>query len=190
MQLPKRSVFDSLDNNTVFLLFGYDCVNDVYVCWEPSKTRQRLNKKEYVSFFCRKALQDNVKDNEVKEGFLSNGDKFVVFKRSNVVFFFREIDSFFPQAVSKKTDCNCEEWYVQVETNSKLDDVNENFAVCSLVDGLIANDIIDKLAIVAQCMEVFGTEYFQMNFKDWAIVVSKYIDEKYYGKKGITRGHF
>ena len=45
-QLPRRTEFDDvLKTDIPFLFLGYDVDNDVFVCWEPAKLRNRLNKK-------------------------------------------------------------------------------------------------------------------------------------------------
>ena len=51
-QLPQRPIFDAIKaSDTDFLFLGYDMDNDVFVCWDPLKVRQRLNVKSYVSFY-------------------------------------------------------------------------------------------------------------------------------------------
>lgn len=89
-QLPKRESFEAIKKSIVpFLFIGYDVDNDVYICWEPSKVKPRLNKKTYVSFYSRLSIQRNVVEGEIKENILTNGDKFVLFKSADILSFFK-----------------------------------------------------------------------------------------------------
>ena len=50
-QLPKHDDFNRIKSSDErFLFLGYDSSNDVFVCWDPSKAKARLNAKNYVFF--------------------------------------------------------------------------------------------------------------------------------------------
>ena len=87
-QLPQRDEFDKIKMDERFLFIGYDVDNDVFVCWDPIKAKSRLNKKSYVSFFCRKNIQDSVTIGNVIEARLTNGDVYVLFKKYDIPLFF------------------------------------------------------------------------------------------------------
>ena len=96
-QLPQRPIFDKVKSSDIdFLFLGYDMDNDVFVCWDPLKVRQRLNVKSYVSFYSFKDLQSNVQLGRIDSAELSNGDKFVLFKRDDMLSFFNMIKVHFP----------------------------------------------------------------------------------------------
>jgi len=60
-QLPNHPNFDEVIHSVIpFLFIGYDVDNDVYVCWDPLKTKYRLNKKKYVSFHSRLSIQQSI----------------------------------------------------------------------------------------------------------------------------------
>ena len=91
-QLPQRPIFDKVKSSDIdFLFLGYDMDNDVFVCWDPLKVRQRLNVKSYVSFYSFKDLQSNVQLGRIDSAELSNGDKFVLFKRDDMLSFLNVI---------------------------------------------------------------------------------------------------
>ena len=78
VQLPVSKRFNEvITSNLVFLILGYDMENDVFVSWDPHKVKQRLNKKSNISLFSRLNLQSEVISNEIKVGYLSNGDKII-----------------------------------------------------------------------------------------------------------------
>ena len=176
-QLPYREEFNSLADNEVFLFLGYDTVNDLYVCWEPNKTRSRLNQKAYVSFFCRQSLQDSVTNGEIKSGRLTNGDAYVLFKRADISSFFEMLELNFPGIKLNETP-------LQISTiplsatepvEGFLDDMETDSSVQLTVDQLIAEGR-SKLSIVSECMNTFGSYYYKMRFIDWAKVVEHYLD--------------
>ncbi|MEI9956236.1 MAG: hypothetical protein WDM90_08025 [Ferruginibacter sp.] len=71
-----------------FIILGYDVDTDTVVTWNPKKVKERLNAKSNVSLYARSSLQEQVKDNEFKFGYLSNGEKIVLFKRENLLNYF------------------------------------------------------------------------------------------------------
>ena len=176
-QLPRRPEFDALNSSDIFLFLGYDMINDLYVCWDPIKTRSRLNQKAYVSFFCRQSLQDSVIAGEVKNGRLTNGDEYVLFKRCDVSSFFEMIELHFPQLVNAKQTVTIETLPVDATepVEGFLDDIVEDAGVRLLVDQLLSQNRL-KLDIVSECMNEYGPYYYRMRFIDWANVINKYIN--------------
>ena len=176
-QLPYREDFNTLLDSEVFLFLGYDTVNDLYVCWEPNKTRTRLNQKSYVSFFCRQSLQDSVTSGEIKSGRLTNGDAYVLFKRSDISSFFEMLDLNFPGI--KQNEKPSQILTIPISATEPiegfLDDLETDSSVQLTVDQLIAEGR-SKLSIVSECMNTFGSYYYKMRFIDWAKVVERYLD--------------
>lgn len=174
-QLPRREEFDSLRKDELFLFLGYDTENDLYVCWDPAKTRLRLNQKAYVSFFCRKSLQDCVVDGELKNGLLTNGDKYVLFKRSDISSFFEMIELHFPTIKSTAEVEKIETLPLEATepVEGYLDDIISDSGVQLLVDQLLSQNL-PKLDIVSECMNSYGTYYYKMRFIDWARLIDRH----------------
>lgn len=62
VQLPKRDYFDKIKaSKRPFLLMGFDLENKVFVVWNPSNTKERLNSKKNLSFYCRLSAQREAK---------------------------------------------------------------------------------------------------------------------------------
>ena len=178
-QLPFREEFNHILPDEVFLFLGYDVDNDLYVCWDPNKTRTRLNQRSYVSFFCRQSLQDSVTEGEIQHGRLTNGDLYVLFKRSDVCSFFEMIGLHFPGIVgsSPKQDDIQPTNQTTEQIDGFLDDINSDVSLQLIVDQLLSEGL-SKLEIVSTCMNKYGMYYHKMRFIDWAKVVDKYLITK------------
>lgn len=176
-QLPYREEFNSLKPSDFFLFLGYDTDNDLYVCWDPIKTRSRLNQKSYVSFFCRKSLQDSVTEGEIKDGRLTNGDSYVLFKRSDISSFFEMIKLHFPRFKASAGSSVIEK--LPIETTEPiegyLDDVSSEPGIRLLVDEMLKLGK-SKLDIVSECMNTHGEYFYRMRFIDWARIIDSYIN--------------
>lgn len=181
-QLPQRREFSLLEKDERFLFLGYDVDNDLFVCWDPVKARSRLNKKSYVSFFCRQNIQDAVEEGNVTEAKLTNGDVYVLFKRKDTVRFFEMIEAHFPelnQSISNSdstldlTDNDIS----NSEVEGLLCDVRDDVMVQALIDELLKEEN-GRLTIVSVCSNTFGKTYPAMYFKEWDAIVKKYIDGK------------
>lgn len=176
-QLPCRDEFNSLQASDIFLFLGYDTENDLYVCWDPVKTRSRLNQKSYVSFFCRKSLQDSVVEGEIKDGRLTNGDAYVLFKRSDVSSFFEMIYLHFPHLKTAENIEDIEKIPVAATEpiEGYLDDVSSEPGIQLLVDEMLSRGE-NKLDIVSECMNNHGAYFYKMRFIDWAKIIDRYIN--------------
>lgn len=184
-QLPKRNDFDEIKESAIpFLFLGYDMDNDVFVCWEPRKIKPRLNKKSYVSFYSRLSAQQSVIEGKVKEEILTNGDKFVLFKRTDLIPFLQMIDTHFPElAPNEETAHLLKEEPLQKTVISngtyfqgRLADVREDDSVQLLLDNYPEGT--PSLAIVGECMNQFGEHYNKMQFSDWGKIVRAYLKIK------------
>lgn len=172
-QLPQRKEFSELAAGDIFLFLGYDVANDLYVCWDPQKTRSRLNKKGYVSFFSRQSEQDAVVDGKISVAHLTNGDTYVLFKRKDLNLFFQEYETLFPYVASSSiVDLSA----TATGIASSIRDVEEDISIKLLVDSLLKKHSTDKLFIISECMNKFGEFYSSMRFIDWAKLIQSYID--------------
>ncbi|MFQ9407356.1 MAG: hypothetical protein ACLR16_15230 [Segatella copri] len=183
-QLPSRPEFETAKNSKVpFLFLGYDMDNDLYVCWEPEKVKKRLNKKKYVSFYSRLSIQQQVQEGSISEEALSNGDKFVLFKRQDIIPFFQMIAQHFPELSKEKTNISAEKKVDAKEKEKngnsdvvgKLKDIEDDYSVKLLVDSLFEKS---KLEIVSACMNQFFKYYNKMTLHDWYNVVMHYFEKK------------
>lgn len=191
-QLPQRPIFDIVKQSNVdFLFLGYDMDNDVFVCWDPLKVRQRLNVKSYVSFYSFKNLQSNVQLGKIDTAELSNGDKFVLFKREDMLSFFNMINVHFHQL--KETDFieqtskeQSQETLTlhsskKVEIIGLLTNVNSDQSIKLLIDSLATNGQT-RMQIICTCMNNFQKNYYKMKLTDWKKVIDTYLNEADIGK--------
>lgn len=103
-QLPVKEDFDEIKHSIIpFVFLGYDRINDVLVCWNHHIAKQRLNERKSVSFYSRSFFQEEVVSGEFLKKNLKNGDTPVLFKRKDIVSFFRNIDSFFGKPTNDST---------------------------------------------------------------------------------------
>lgn len=183
-QLPKRPEFDRIGKDERFLFLGYDVVNDLYVCWDPIKVRARLNKKSYVSFFCRQNIQDSVEDGKITEARLTNGDVYVLFKRCDTARYLEMIEVHFPQLdqngssddehqADNAPNESEEENISDAEPAGVLSDINNDPIVKALVDQLIAQGK-RQMQIISECCNTFSATYNGMLFKEWSDAINKY----------------
>lgn len=89
VQLPYSDHFSKIFKADIpFIILGYDVDNDIVVSWNPENIKERLNAKNNVSLYSRYSLQKQVNNDEFLFGYLTNGEKFVLFKRENLIAFF------------------------------------------------------------------------------------------------------
>lgn len=183
-QLPQRNSFNEVIESTIPILFlGYDVDNDVYVTWEPSKVKPRLNKKSYVSFYSRLSVQESVVEGEIREERLTNGDKFVLFKSTDILSFFQMIDQHFPELRKAEDNGLASEPLIQYKSSQeqikgndvigKIFDVNEDTSVKLLIDSMKGES---TLSIISECMNEFSEFYPNMSLTEWNKTVKKYLN--------------
>lgn len=89
VQLPYSDHFSKIFKADIpFVILGYDVDNDIVVSWNPKNVKERLNAKGNVSLYSRFSLQAQVRSDEFQFGYLTNGEKFILFKRENLIAFF------------------------------------------------------------------------------------------------------
>lgn len=160
--------------------------NDVFVCWDPLKVRQRLNVKSYVSFYSFKDLQSNVQLGKIDSAELSNGDKFVLFKRDDMLSFFNMIKVHFPRLKeTDQIDESEEEMPISAPTTTPpkkvevvgiLSNVISDQSVKLLIDSMVANEQ-NRMQIICSCMNDFQKFYYKMKLTDWKRIIYTYLDE-------------
>lgn len=184
-QLPCRSEFNCIKDDEIFLFLGYDVENDLFVCWDPIKVKSRLNKKKYVSFFCRQNVQDSVQEGNVVEANLTNGDVYVLFKRCDISRFFEMIEVHFKElsndissqpipTTSELQEDNFSEDVSDADLVGKLSNLNDDPIVRAFVDQLVSQGK-RPLQIISECCNTFSSTYYTMLFKEWADIINSYL---------------
>jgi hypothetical protein len=173
-QLPKRPIFDEIkESDAIMMFWGYDIDNNLYVCWDPDKTKSRLNHRNYVSFFSRKNEQEAVKPGEIRSAELSNGDKYVLFKAGDSATFIKTLNLYFPRKVVKDISVETQD---NVHVLGVLNKVEDDVSVKLLIDNLLSRDMNTSiLTLVSDCMNNYGDFYNKMSLKQWYHVVNEYM---------------
>lgn len=99
IQLPKREMFQPIkESDIAFILLGYDKEHEVYVTWNPYTVKQRLNVTGNVSFYSRKSAQLLASESgDFQSGYLTNGSKFLAFKRLKLADYLLNVAEYFPE---------------------------------------------------------------------------------------------
>jgi len=171
-QLPRRAEFDSIKkSNAIFLFLGYDEVNEVFACWDPLRTKDRLNEKQYVSFFSRLNIQQSARGDEIIISSLQNDFRYVVFHINKLPHFLLHIDDYFPQIQLSSQVIS-----ISDKSQGIIEDVEDDRSIKLLIDELyLMDESISILSLVSTCINEFGEYYYRMKLKDWNTIISKYI---------------
>lgn len=133
VQLPKRDYFNKMKvSKRPFLLMGFDLENSVFVVWNPSNTKERLNTKKNLSFYCRLSAQREAKKKQLPVRCnLTNGEFVWVVPMTFIAEFLMYIEDYFvlPDA--------CDYKITEGEVYSIVDECQELFSVD-------VNDVIDE----------------------------------------------
>lgn len=180
VQLPSSNHFADISKSRIpFVILGYDIDNDVFVSWNPDKIRERLNAKSNVSLYSRESLQSQIKFNEFKEGYLSNGEKIILFDRENLLVFFEKLPHLFDVTTIIKKDLQTETVNKpKVSYAKKLSEITDTNLLNQIMPMLAKNRVLEA---VETCSSFYGDKYKGMNFKDWFRIV-----ENLYQKSNIA----
>lgn len=173
VQLPNRDAFSFIAESDIsFILLGYDQDNDVIVCWNPQGLKERLNSSKNVSLYSRQTFQDEVKNNEYKYVYLTNGDKVIMFKRQNLSEFLLNIEKLF------QID---EETVVVGQFEESNNDFIEDFVINGKLTKIIDEQLIDQIKplllgysmfeAVTIVMKHYEARFPTMTMKDWSPIV-------------------
>lgn len=167
VQLPYSDHFPKIFKADIpFIILGYDVDTDTVVSWNPQKIKERLNAKSNVSLYSRYSLQAQVKDNEFKFGYLSNGEKIILFKRENLINFFDVVkDLFREKQVSEKITSieTTNKQAVEFITN-KLSEITDKNLLQQIEPLLKKNQVLQAVEITSKYYE---GKHKSMAFKDW-----------------------
>lgn len=165
VQLPTSARFKSVSySELLFVILGYDVENDVFVSWNPYNVKERLNSKSNVSLYSRFSLQSEVSNNEFKEGFLSNGEKIILFKRALLNEFFNQLTSLFSDEMGKEDHTEPEE---KSSSNEEIEIIK------NLIDPLLKqNRVLEAVSLLAEKYKNHP-KYLNLKFKDWFDIVNE-----------------
>ena len=174
-QLPRREEFDEIKaSDSIFLFLGYDETNEVFACWDPKRTKERLNEKQYVSFFSRLNLQESVRLGNIVEASLQNDFKYALFKINDLAYFLLHIKEYFPSIKIPS-----ETYSISNASSGILLKIEDDSSVRLFIDEQIENDSeISNLSLISNCMNEFGEFYNKLSLKDWFKLVSQYREKK------------
>ena len=174
-QLPKRDEFNGIkESDEIFLFLGYDEINEVFACWDPLRTKKRLNEKQYVSFFSRLNLQESVKPGEFIPASLQNDYKYVIFRLNDLSTFLLNIEKFFPDLITNSPIISISE-----ESQGILTSVENDKSVQLFIDESSNQDEnISTLKLISGCYNEFGEYYYRMKLKDWSNIINIYLLKK------------
>lgn len=163
VQLPYSEHFSKIFKADIpFIILGYDVDTDTVVAWNPTKVKERLNAKSNVSLYSRSSLQENVKDDEFRFGYLSNGERIIVFKRENLTNFFDVVfDLFKENAVPKTTEAK------QPVTLTEITDKE----LLQIIKPLLKKNKV--LQAVEETSKYYENKHKNMTFRDWHKLVSE-----------------
>lgn len=166
VQLPFSDHFDKIFKaNIPFVILGYDVDNDTVVSWNPSKIKIRLNAKSNVSLYSRNSLQSDIKKNEIKTGFLSNGEKIILFRREDLQLFFEKLPALFEDnqiKIKENEDIVSEP--IEFFFPEKLYEIKD-IQVLNLINPLLEKNRV--LEAVEICTKYYQDKFTKMSFKDW-----------------------
>lgn len=170
VQLPSSNHFSHISKSQIpFVILGYDIDTDVFVCWNPYKIKERLNAKSNVSLYSRESLQSQVKFNEFKEGYLSNGEKIILFDRENLPVFFENLPNLFDVTTVVKKELQTEiVSQPKVSYSQKLFEITDTNLLNQIMPMLEKNRVLEA---VETCTSFYGDNYKSMNFRDWFKIV-------------------
>ncbi len=166
VQLPFSNHFAGLYAiDSPFVILGYDVENDTMVCWNPKKVKERLNSKSNVSLYSRESLQENVEIGEFREGFLSNGEKIVIFNYKDLPIFFDKLEELFeninePKIIPPKP--------VKVHLHAKKTIITDQILL-EQVELLLKDNKVLKATEI--CSEFYEKSYPSMTFRDWSDII-------------------
>ncbi len=153
-------------------MLGYDVDTDTVVAWNPEKIKERLNAKSIVSLYSRYSLQAQVKDNEFKFGYLTNGEKIVSFKRDNLINFFDSVKDLFNDKKVIKNPILIEivnEPTVEFVSN-RLFDITDKILLQQLKPLLKKNQVLQAVEVTSK---YYTGKYKNMAFKVWYNLVNE-----------------
>lgn len=148
VQLPKHPRFDKVKaSKRPFLLMGFDLVNEVFTIWNPVSTKERLNTKTNLSFYCRLSAQRKAKDSSVPiRCNLTNGEFVWVIPMSLLAEFLMYIEDYFPHIASNEYEVQGEEYsseqeYKELSTEAVEDILDDKGKIVAIKNPVVLKEL-------------------------------------------------
>lgn len=163
VQLPYSDHFSKIFKADIpFIILGYDVDTDTVVAWNPIKVKERLNAKSNVSLYSRSSLQENVKDGEFRFGYLSNGERIIVFKRENLTNFFDVVFELFEENAEPKT--------TEPKQTTTLTEITDK-ELLQIIKPLLKKNKV--LQAVEETSKYYENKHNDMTFRNWHKLISE-----------------
>ena len=173
VQLPYSDHFAKVFKaNIPFVILGYDIDNDTIVSWNPKTVVERLNTKSNVSLYSRDSLQRKIKVDEFKAGYLSNGEKIIIFNRKTLPVFFERLPKLFGNGELNFSPHKKEVEVTEADeefTIDKLYEIKDKHLIAEIKPLLKKHKVLEAVTI---CTKYYGSRYKSMAFKDWYKIVN------------------
>lgn len=165
VQLPYSDHFSKIFKADIpFIILGFDADNDVFVSWNPENVKERLNAKSNVSLYSRFSMQEQIKTDEFKFGYLTNGEKFVLFKRENLIAFFDIALSLFKE--NTKTNPKP----LNIQKANTISEIKDKELLLTIKPLLKKNQVLQAVEITSK---YYANKHKNMTFKDWYKIVGE-----------------
>ncbi len=157
VQLPKSEHFSKIFKSKIpFVILGYDIDNDIFVSWNPDKIKDRLNAKSNVSLYSRESLQSKVKSNEFKSGYLSNGEKIILFRRDILHKFFENLPTLFDDTSDQTHENTIIPILKKKNITDKLSKITDKSLILKIEPLLKKNRVLEAVEV---CSKHYGGKY-------------------------------
>lgn len=150
VQLPKHPRFDKIKaSKRPFLLMGFDLINEVFTIWNPISTKERLNTKKNLSFYCRLSAQRQAKDSSAPiRCNLTNGDFVWVIPMSLLAEFLMYIEDYFPHITAneyevREKDYSSEQEYKELSSVTVDDILDDKGKIVAIKNPVILKELKD-----------------------------------------------
>jgi hypothetical protein len=161
MQLkPSTRFSEATKKGIVVIVLGYDQQNDVFVTWNPEEIQGRLNEKRNTSLYSRKSVQQAVRGKEFKEGRLTNGAMFIVFKSHLLPDYFKDYKNLFEDTTEAEDTDN----EISNQPENRISKITDKDVLRQLTPLLKGHRVLEAAAF---CHKVYGAKYKGMKMKDW-----------------------
>lgn len=169
VQLPTSDRFkEVIESDLDFLILGYDKLNEVFVTWNPSLIKDRLNEKNNVSVYSRFSWQKEVPKGKFIHHHLGNQEKVILFKRELLNIFFDTYTSLFD--MTEKGD-NKNEFKVKREIDFDIKTMR------SIIDPLLEKHKVLQAVTELEKSLKNSPKYSKLSFKDYFKIVNEVYTE-------------
>jgi hypothetical protein len=112
--------------------------------------------------YSRSSLQENVKDGEFRFGYLSNGERIIVFKREKLTNFFDVVFDLFEENAEPKT--------TEPKQTTTLTEITDK-ELLQIIKPLLKKNKV--LQAVEETSKYYENKHNDMTFRDWHKLVSE-----------------